>query len=86
MVRNALSTLIVVAGLIAVVLIWGLFTAVGAVFGLLATQPFLLGLAAGVGGSVVVGRRMLRRLYQLERRNRELEQALDRLIYPELAG
>ena len=31
-------------------------------------------------------RRMLRRLYELERRNRELEQALDRLIYPEMAA
>lgn len=84
--RNALSTLILVAGLIAVVLIWGVFTAVGAMFGLLATQPFLLGLAAGIGGSAFVGRRLLRRLYQLERRNRELERALDRFIYPELAG
>lgn len=83
--RNLLSTLVLVAGLIAVVLIWGLFTAVGAIFGLLLSQPFLLGLAAGIGGSAVVGRRLLRRLYQLERRNRELEQALDRLIYPELA-
>ena len=84
--RNALSTLILVAGLFAIAILWGLFTAVGAVFGLLASQPFLLGLVAGVGGSVVVGRRILRRLYQLERRNRELEQALDRLIYPEMAG
>ena len=84
--KNAAPLLIIVTGFIVLTLLWGIFRAVGAVFDLIVSQPFLLGVGAGVGGSVLVGHRLLLRLYQLERRNREMEEALDRFIFPETAG
>ena len=78
--QKSIPTLIVVVGIISLIVILNIFQAVAALFGLIATQPFLLGLGVGVGGSALAHRRLLLRLHQLERQNRELEETVDRYI------
>jgi hypothetical protein len=84
--KNTAPTFIMVAGFIVLVVLWMIFAAVSAVFDLITTQPFLLGFGAGVGASALVGHRILLRNRQLERRNREMEEVLDRFIQAEPAG
>jgi hypothetical protein len=83
--KNAAPIFIMVGGFIVLTVLWMVFKAVGAVFELMLTQPFLLGFGAGVGAAALVGHRVILRNRELERRNREMEAVLDRFIEAEPA-
>ncbi len=78
------SQLIVIfVGIVVLMLVSALIGAIGALFTLFTTWPFLAGLAAGVGGSALIGHRVLLRNRELEAQKRLLEQTVDNFLRQE---
>ena len=80
---NTSQLIVIFIGVLLLILVSAVIGAIGALFTLFTTWPFLAGLAAGVGGSALVGHRVLLRNRELEAQKRLLEQTVDDFLRQE---